>query len=190
MAIYSRSPAAFRAVRSLGILQLPCDKTVKKFMHRHNTSCGIDDEALLLSAQRYDSYKSERENQGLPPPLSIGVLIWDECFTVVSILYIVVTLVLCVQVQSKVIWNSANSAIMGFALSSDDFAGLHDIYEDIDKEERCQKTTYVIQFMWRDLSSSFDVLGPYFNQSWPMDPWTVPPLLWMSRILTCIQGYS
>ena len=59
MAIYSRSPAAFRAVRSLGILQLPCDKTVKQFMHRHNTSCGIDDEALMLSAQRYDSYKSK-----------------------------------------------------------------------------------------------------------------------------------
>ena len=71
----------------------------------------------------------------------------------------------CVQVQSKVIWNSAkiNSAIMGFALTSDDFAGLHDVYEDIDKEERCQKTTYVIQFMWRDLSSIFDVVGPYFN---------------------------
>ena len=68
----------------------------------------------------------------------------------------------CVQVQSKVIWNSANSAMMGFALTSDDFAGLHDIYEDID-EERCQKTTNVIQFMWRDLSSSFDVVGPYFN---------------------------
>ena len=85
------------------------------------------------------------------------------CFTVVSILYIVVALVLCVQVQSKVIWNSANSAIMGFALSSDDFAGLHDTYEDIDKEERCQKTTYAIHFVWRDLSSSFDVVGPYFN---------------------------
>ena len=85
MAIYSRSPAAFRAVRSLGILQLPCDKTVKQFMHRHNTSCGIDDEALMLSAHRYDSYKSERKTQGLPLPLSIRVLIWDEvkvCSTV------------------------------------------------------------------------------------------------------------
>ena len=25
------------------------------------------------------------------------------------------------------------------------------------------ETTYVLQFMWRDLSSDFDVLGPYFN---------------------------
>ena len=38
----------------------------------------------------------------------------------------------CVQVQSRVIWNSANSAIMGFAMTSDDFSSLHDIYEDLD----------------------------------------------------------
>ena len=55
---------------------------------------------------------------------------------------------MCVRVQSKVIWNSVNSAIMSFALSFDDF----DVYEDIDNQERCQKTTYVIQFMSRDLS--------------------------------------
>ena len=69
----------------------------------------------------------------------------------------------CMQVQSRVIWNSANSAIMGFAMTSDDFSSLHDIYEDLDREEQCQKTTYVVQFLWRDLSSDFDVLGPYFN---------------------------
>lgn len=78
LAIYSRSPAAFRAVKSLGILQLPCDKTVQKFMHRHNTSCGINEQSLLLNAERYDRYKSEREKEGLPMPLSKGVLIWDE----------------------------------------------------------------------------------------------------------------
>ena len=46
-------------------------------MHRHNTSCGIDEQSLLLNAERYDQYKSEREKEGLPVPLSEGVLIWD-----------------------------------------------------------------------------------------------------------------
>ena len=78
LAIYSRSPAAFRAVRSLGILQLPCDRTVQRFMHRHNTSSGIDEESLRLNAERYDRYKSERLTEGQPAPLSEGVLIWDE----------------------------------------------------------------------------------------------------------------
>ena len=26
-------------------------------------------------------------------------------------------------------------------------------------------TTYVVQFLWRDLKSSFDIVGPYFTSS-------------------------
>lgn len=48
-------------------------------------------------------------------------------------------------------------------MTSDDFSSLHDVYEDLDQEERCQKTKYVVQFIWRDLSSDFDVIGPYFT---------------------------
>ena len=69
----------------------------------------------------------------------------------------------CMQVQSRVIWNSANSAIMGFAMTSDDFSSLHDVYADLDQEERCQKTMYVVHFLWRGLLSDFDVIRPYFN---------------------------
>ena len=61
------------------------------------------------------------------------------------------------------VWNSANSAIVGFAMSSDDFSSLHDVYEGLDLDEKCQKTTYVMQFLWRDLTSDFDVIGPYFT---------------------------
>lgn len=60
-------------------------------------------------------------------------------------------------------WNSANSAVVGFAMSSDDFSSLHDVYEGLDLDEKCQKTTYVMQFLWRDLTSNFDVIGPYFT---------------------------
>jgi hypothetical protein len=45
-------------------------------------------------------------------------------------------------------------------MCSEDFASLHDIFEDLEKDERSQKTTYVVQFLWRDLSSDFDVIGP------------------------------
>ena len=78
LAIFSRSPASFRAVRSLGILQLPCDKTLRKFMHRHVTSPGIDEEALLQNARKYDRFKNDRAAAGLPTPVGEGVLIWDE----------------------------------------------------------------------------------------------------------------
>ena len=69
------------------------------------------------------------------------------------------------QVQSKIIWNSANSSITGYAMSSSDMASLHDVYEGLDEEEECQKTDYVLQFLWRDVSSKFDVIGPYFTIS-------------------------
>lgn len=63
---------------SLGILQLPCDKTLQKFMDRHATSPGIDEEALMQHAEKYDGFKAKRAASGLPTPVSEGVLIWDE----------------------------------------------------------------------------------------------------------------
>lgn len=65
--------------------------------------------------------------------------------------------------QSQIIWNSRDSSIKGFALSSDDLKSLHDVYEGLNSEEACQKTAYILQFLWRDLTSNFDVVGPYFT---------------------------
>ena len=67
------------------------------------------------------------------------------------------------------VWNSANSSIIGFAMSSEDFASLHDVYQSLETDEKCQNTTYVVQFLWRDLSSDFDVIGPYFTISSTME---------------------
>ena len=50
-------------------------------------------------------------------------------------------------------------------MSSDECQSLHDVYEAIDDDEACQKATYILQFLWRDLSSDFDVIGPYFTLS-------------------------
>ena len=53
-------------------------------MHRHATSPGIDDEALLQNAQRYDRFKEDRAADGLPIPVGEGVLIWDEVKVIFS----------------------------------------------------------------------------------------------------------
>lgn len=50
-------------------------------------------------------------------------------------------------------------------MSSDDFSSLHDVYGGLSGDEKCQTTTYVIQ----DLSSDFDVVGPYFSCSSTME---------------------
>ena len=43
------------------------------------------------------------------------------------------------------------------------------MYDGLSEDEKCQKTTYIVQFLWRDLSSDFDVVGPYFNCSSSME---------------------
>ena len=45
-------------------------------------------------------------------------------------------------------------------MSSD---SLHDVYQGLEANENCQKTTYVVQFLWRDVTSNFEIIGPYFS---------------------------
>ena len=47
-------------------------------------------------------------------------------------------------------------------MSTKDMMSLHDVYEGIDEQKECQNAEYVLQFLWRDASSNFDVTGPYF----------------------------
>lgn len=79
-------------------------------------------------------------------PLGIGVLIFDET-----------------KVQSKVVWNSMNSTIKGYAMSPDELPCLHDVFMRIGEDFEQQKASYILQFLWRDLTSKFDVIGPYFT---------------------------
>lgn len=78
LSIFSRSPSAYHALKSLGILQLPCDRTLRDYMYKHSSSPGISEEALLEMAEKYKMFKEERVEAGYPRPLSEGVLIWDE----------------------------------------------------------------------------------------------------------------
>ena len=45
---------------------------------------------------------------------------------------------------------------------------LADVYEEL-KEGHAEKTTYILQFLWRDISSKYDVIGPYFTSSSGLD---------------------
>ena len=47
-------------------------------------------------------------------------------------------------------------------MTHDHLATLSDVYEQL-KEDKAKKTTYVLQFMWWDLFSNFDLIGPYYT---------------------------
>ena len=88
-----------------------------------------------------------------------GVLILDE-----------------VKVVGKVAWNSKNGWISSLAMDSEDFASLKDLYKELsNKKEKssqdCGRETaeYFMQFLWRDLSSDFDIIGPHYSSAATMD---------------------
>jgi len=68
-------------------------------------------------------------------PMKTGVLIFDET-----------------KVQSKIMINMTGNEVMGFAMSPDELPVVHDIFSSVDKEYEL-KTSYVLLFFWRDLTS-------------------------------------
>ena len=47
-------------------------------------------------------------------------------------------------------------------MTSTDLTSLNDIYLLLQKSEGSKQTSYVLQFLWRDLISGFDIVGSYF----------------------------
>jgi len=61
----------------------------------------------------------------------------------------------------KVAWNLKGGGITGFTMAEDELPTLHDVYSSA-IQSGCQKASYIVQFLWRDLTSSYDMIGPYF----------------------------
>ena len=69
------------------------------------------------------------------------------------------------KLASRLMWNSRNQQIIGLAMSPEYMSSLQDIYMAYEEDAKTEQTTYVLQFMWRDLTSKFDIVGPYFTSS-------------------------
>ena len=78
LAIYTRSPAAFRAVRSLGILQLPYCKELQRIVSRNADGPGIREQYLANESETYKTFCESNVASGGKQPLGIGILIFDE----------------------------------------------------------------------------------------------------------------
>ena len=48
-------------------------------------------------------------------------------------------------------------------MAPEDMASLQDIYDDLDPLRKKKKTNYILQYLWRNLVSNFDVMGPYYT---------------------------
>jgi hypothetical protein len=108
---------------------------------------GINQEYMLKQQKRYEEFKTEAIAEGRKQPLGEGALIFDE-----------------VKIIDKLIWNSKSERFVGVAMSSEEFPQICDLFpKQHEQTSEPQAAQYVLQFLWRDLSANFDVIGPYFS---------------------------
>lgn len=79
--------------------------------------------------------------------------------------------------------------ITGFAMSSAEMPSLRDVYEGLDDDKECHKTEYVLQFLWRDLTSAFDVVGPYFTLSGSIEAQQLHSFVTKTMLLFVQHGF-
>ena len=113
---------------------------------------GSSHERMAKETERFASFKQKCAVENKMEPKADGVLIFDE-----------------VKVISRLMWNSRSQKVIGLAMSPKEMSSLHDAYRLVDEATAGEHTSYILQFLWRDLTSSFDIVGPYFTTSSPME---------------------
>ncbi len=63
----------------------------------------------------------------------------------------------------KLLWSSRNQKFVGHAMSHDKLSSLSGVYKTISEGYRGRQTSYVLQTLWRDFTSHFDVVGPHYT---------------------------
>ena len=71
-------------------------------------------------------------------------------------------------------------------MTQSDLISLSDVYEEL-CEDKLKIITYILQFLWRDVSSKFDLIGPYFTSESGLDArFTTACLFEVLRALECV----
>jgi len=110
-------------------------------------SPGASNACIVDQVTRYVAFKEQCCKAGKQEPKADGVLIFEE-----------------VKVACQLMWNSRNHQLMGLAMNPKDMASLNDIYKIL-KDPETNQTSYILQFLWRDLTSCYDIVGTYFTSA-------------------------
>ena len=145
LAVYIRSPAAYEALKSFGILQLPCRSTLQAYTGAFLYEPGANSTCIEKQEAEFVLHCQKRVLDGKKESKKDGVLIFDE-----------------VKVISRLMWNSRSQTLIGLSMRPEEMASLGDIYQMADNSCAAQ-TSHILQFLWRDLTSDFDIVGPYFT---------------------------
>jgi len=148
LAIYTCSPAAYEALKEFDILKLPSKATLQSYSGSFIHEPGASARCISDQVSRYLAFREECKRLGKQDPKGDGALIFDE-----------------VKVACQLVWNSHSHQLMGLAMTSKNLVSLNDVYSLLQKSDASKQTSYILQFLWRDLTSVFDIVGPYFTCS-------------------------
>ena len=54
---------------------------------------------------------------------------------------------------------------VGVAMSQEDYCQIKDIFSESVDNNESKPAQYIVQFLWRDLSADFDIIGSYYSSS-------------------------
>ena len=146
--MFVRSPAAYEALKSFNIIQLPARSTLQAYTGCFLHEGGESWDSIAKQVEMFQQFKKSQKVLGKLEPLADGVLIFDE-----------------VKVISRLMWKSRSPTIIGLAMNAEDQASLHDVYDLFHKDKSVEQTAYSMQFLWQNLTSSYDIVGPYYTSS-------------------------
>ena len=139
-------------MKDFNILSLPAKSTLQAYSGAFIHAPGVSTACIVDQVSRYVVFKEECRESGKQEPMGDGALIFDE-----------------VKVACQLMWNSRNNRLMGLAMTPKDLASLNDIYTLLKSSDTSKQTSYILQFLWRDLTSEFDIVGPYFTSANSVD---------------------
>ena len=103
LAIFTRSPAAYEALKNFDLLQLPSRSLLQSYTGTFLHDPSTNSKCIADQVAQYVFFKVECVKHGKHLPKSDGVLVFDE-----------------VKVACQLLWNSRNQILTGLAMTSKD----------------------------------------------------------------------
>ena len=122
LAIYIRSPAAYEALKSFKILQLPSKSTLQSCTGAFLHEPGVSNQCVANQVAQYVLFKSNCEKEGKRVPQGDGVIVFDE-----------------VKIACELMWNSRSQKLSRLAMTCKEL-----IYKLLEESEEPKQTSYIL----------------------------------------------
>ena len=126
LSVYSRSPAAYEALKGFGILQLPGISSLKSYSSFNLENPGVCEERLAVARGQYQQMIDEKPTAVIVPNWE-GILIFDE-----------------VKVGLKIHYHAKTGKFIGLAMSSDELGSLYDVFQTLTPCHWTQIALYIL----------------------------------------------